>query len=249
MEKWIEAETVATWIIIAVATVVFLTISLVRLFYINLKKQIEIQLKDAAKQIEHQRHLVETSILVQERERNRIAADLHDSLIGKINAVRLINRLEYNTHDVDKLLVETINEARRISHDLKPPLLDFTDLDEIIENTINPWKSYLKISFYKAIFSGGSLSGEMKLQINRIIQELMMNISKHSGASHVEIGLKITKNKIAIILQDNGRGFDFSKASKGLGMRNIELRVSYLNGLYKYKSKSVGMVSIFLFSY
>ncbi len=249
MEKWLEAKTVATWIIIALTTVIFLTFLIVKLFYFNFKQQIEIRLKESENKLEYQRKLVETSIMVQERERDRIAADLHDSLIGKINAIRLKNQLKYDFQDLNQSLEETMNEARRISHDLSPPMLDFTDIDEVVENMISPWKSYLKITYYKAINSGSYQRTELKLQITRIIQELMMNIYKHSEASQVIVNLKITNNRLILLLRDDGKGFDVTKASKGLGMRNIELRVSYLKGLYKIKSGSRGTSSIFVFQF
>lgn len=249
MEKWLEAKTIATWIIIALSTVIFLIFLIIKLFYFNFKKQIEIRLKESKTQLDYQRKLVETSIMVQENERNRIAADLHDSLIGKINIIRLKNHLEYDIQEINRLLEEAISDARRISHELSPPMLDFSEMDEVIENTISSWKNHLNIIFYKSIVSNYNYSIDVKLQITRIVQELMMNIYKHSEASNVIVSLRITKNKLILIFKDNGKGFEVENASKGLGLRNIEFRVSYIKGFHKFKSGSRGTTSIFLFNY
>lgn len=247
MEKWLEAKTIATWIIIAFVAVAILTFSIVKLVYVNFKKQVESQLQASRMQLDHQRKLMETSVIVQERERNRIAADLHDSLIGKLTALRLKNQLQYDARESDSILEESITEARRISHDLSPPMLEFMELEDVVVNTIGTWKSHFSISFYKQIRSAVAPSSELKLQITRIIQELLTNTYKHAAATNVFIDLKATKNTVSLIIRDNGKGFDMHNGPKGLGLKNIELRVFYLNGVYKVKSGQNGTVSIFVF--
>lgn len=247
MEKWLEAKTIATWIIIAFVAVAILTFSIIKLVYVNFKKQVESQLEASKMQLDYQRKLMETSVIVQERERNRIAADLHDSLIGKLTALRLKNQLQYEARESDSILEESITEARRISHDLSPPMIEFMELEDVVINTIGTWKSHFAISFYKQIRSAVTPSSELKLQITRIIQELLTNTYKHAEAEEVFIGLRVTKNTVYLVIRDNGKGFDMGKGPKGLGLKNIELRVLYLNGIYKVKSGRKGTVSIFVF--
>lgn len=247
MEKWLEAKTIATWIIIAFVAVAILTFSIIKLVYVNFKKQVESQLEASRMQLDYQRKLMETSVIVQERERNRIAADLHDSLIGKLTALRLKNQLQYDARQSDSILEESITEARRISHDLSPPMIEFMELEDVVINTIGTWKSHFAISFHKCILSPVTPSSELKLQITRIIQELLTNTYKHAEATEVLIGLRATKNTVSMVIRDNGKGFDMEKGPKGLGLKNIELRVMYLNGVYKVKSGRKGTVSIFVF--
>lgn len=246
MEKWNEAETIATWIVIGIFLVILFSTLIVKLIYINFTKQIQTQQRENQLKLDYQKQLIENSILVQERERDRIAADLHDSLIGKLTAIQLKNHLKINAEELETSLSECIADARRISHDLTPPMINYMELDELVENLINSWTKTLSISYYKNI-TPKPLSSEFKLQIIRILQELIVNIYKHAQSTCVKIHLRQSPNKLALIINDNGKGFDISKHAKGLGMKNIELRTIYLNGLHKIKSSTTGTTSIFIF--
>lgn len=247
MEKWSETETIVTWIIIALAAVSFLIFSVVKLVYLNFSRQMENQQKENELKLDYQKRLIETSIIVQERERDRIASDLHDSLIGKLTSLRLKNQVGNSPEDSDISLQDCIAEARRISHDLTPPMIEYFEIDELIENVIHSWCSSLHISYYKNV-TPVSIKNDYKIQIIRILQEIMVNIHKHSNCSLVEVNLKVSPKRITIAVKDNGKGFDVGVHTKGLGLKNIELRVMYLDGSYKMKSGLSGTSSVFLFN-
>ncbi len=244
MEKWLDPQTIAIWILIVLAVIALLTVSFVKLVRINFKRAVENKLKESRMQLEYQKNLLESGILVQEQERTRIAADLHDSIIGKLTVLRLKNQSDYDSTHIDLLLGESIDEARRISHDLSPPMLEFTELDELLEDLVAPWKKQLQISFYKNVNPDTSTSRNFKLQIARIVQELIINIHKHSGATKVAISLKLTGKNLFLAVTDNGKGFDVNEAKKGIGLKNIELRMLYLQGTYKIKSGEKGSTTI-----
>src|SRR5690606_28412729 len=146
MEKWLDPKTIALWIIIVLAVISLLAVSFIRLVRINFRRMVEQRLKESRMQLEHQKQLLETSVVAQER--TRIAADLHDSLIGKLTVLRLKNQTQCDIQDIDLLLGESIAEARRISHDLSPPMLDHATLYELLKNTIAPWKEQFKVHFH-----------------------------------------------------------------------------------------------------
>jgi len=244
MEKWLDPKTVAIWILVVLAVIAILAVSFVKLVQINFKRKVESKLKESRMKLEYQKNLLESGIVVQEQERTRIAADLHDSLIGKLTLLRLKNQSEYNFEHIDRLLGETIAEARRISHDLSPPMLEFIELYELLEDMITPWKKHLAIDFYTNIDTTITINQNLKIQIARITQELLTNIYKHSGASTVFIQLKITQTNLTLIVRDNGKGFDHAKAKKGIGLQNIELRMMYLKGTHKIKSSTKGSTAI-----
>lgn len=244
MEKWLDPKTIAVWILVVLAVIAILAVSFVKLVQLNFKRMVENKLKESRLQLEYQKNLLESGIAVQEQERTRIAADLHDSLIGKLTILRLKNQLEYNFEQIDLLLGETIAEARRISHDLSPPMLDAVELNELLEDIIMPWKKYLRVHFYTNIDTATTINQNLKIQIARIVQELITNIHKHSGASDVYIQLKITNTNLTLIVRDNGKGFDYKEAKKGIGLQNIELRMMYLKGAHKIKSSTSGTSTI-----
>ncbi|RZK16413.1 MAG: hypothetical protein EOO43_14515 [Flavobacterium sp.] len=244
MEKWIDSQTLAIWIIVVLVVIGLLAISFVKLVQINFKRMVESKLKESRLQIEHQKNLMESGIAVQEQERNRIAADLHDSLIGKLTVLRLKNQSEFNFEQVDKQLGELIDEARRISHDLSPPMLEFVELHELLEDMLSPWKKHLSIHFHTQVDATVTLPPNLKIQVGRIAQELITNIYKHAQATAVWVDLKITSQQLFLVVKDNGKGFDVDEAKKGIGLQNLELRTVYLRGKHKIKSSPKGSTVI-----
>lgn len=249
MEKWLDPKTITTWITIVLAVTTMLVVSFVKLLKINLKRAIDTQRKESQLKIEHQNNLVESNIIAQEQERTRIAADLHDSLIGKLTIVRLKNQSDYNYQEIDVLLGEVIQEARRISHDLSPPMLEFLELDELLEDIIAPWHNYLTIYVHIDINPSTTINAHIKIQIARIVQELLTNTYNHANASSVYIQLKTTERYLTLIVRDNGSGFDTRLPKKGIGLNNIELRVTYLKGAYKIKSSPKGSTAIIILNH
>ncbi len=200
------------------------------------KRMTEANLREARMQLEHQKKLLETNLQAQEKERMRIASDLHDSLIGKLTVIRMKSQAGTPTVEIDTMLGEGIAEARRISHDLTPPLLEHTPLQELIADLLNPWGDKLKIDYFSDVRLEGVLPAETKIQLVRIVQELITNIIKHANATEVTVHLRYTQSSIALLVKDNGRGFDTSVLKKGLGLNSLELRMQYLNAKYKVDS-------------
>ncbi len=246
MEKWQDPETLAIWfgiILIFVLLLVASIITLVRLSYLKIltKTREENQLK-----LDHQRVLLETNIEVQERERERIAADLHDELIGKLTAIRLTNQVESQKGKLDEMINQSIIVARRITHDLSPPLIDMTALHELITDLIAPWKNTIDVVFDKDIRADFPLKGAHKIQLKRITQEILTNTAKHAAASKIEVRLRQTHRFLVLEISDNGKGLNLETAKKGLGLKNIESRAQFINANYKIKTQP-GKGTSFLF--
>lgn len=236
MEKWLDPKTITLWIIIIAGLVLLLAFSLITLAYLGVKRIVQTRLKEAQLQLDHQKKLLETSIFAQEKERIRIAADLHDSLIGKLTSIRLQHQLNYDSGTTDHLLGETIAEARRISHDLSPPLIEYKTLSELVEEILLPWKKNFALFLKDDVRTDEVLSVDVKIQFTRILQELITNISKHAGADQLQVHLRHTQKWLMLSIKDNGCGFDPEKIKKGLGFYNIELRMQHLEGHYHITS-------------
>jgi two-component system NarL family sensor kinase len=249
MDKWLDPQTIAIWIVIVLTVIAILAISFIKLVRLNFQRMVENKLKASKLQLEYQRNLLESGIVAQEQERMRIAADLHDSLIGKLTVLRLKNQSEYNYEHIDFLLGESIDEARRISHDLSPPMLEFVELDELLQDIASPWGKYLEFHFHLNIDHKIPLDQNLKIQVARILQELITNIYKHSSASKVHINLRVTAMHLALLVNDNGKGFDTSEAKKGIGLRNIELRTLYLKGIYRITSGKKGSTALLILNH
>jgi two-component system NarL family sensor kinase len=238
MEKWQDPRVIAFWIAIIVVLIVTIILFVVRIMHVGYKRMTEANLREAQLKLEHQQKLMETNLIAQENERQRIAADLHDGLIGKLTVIRMKSQIGAEAAEVENLLQDSITEARRISHDLTPPLLEHSPLADLIENLLDPWHQKMDIAYQTDIRTTDALSPQQKLQMLRVVQELLTNIIKHAQAEKVTVHLRQSPNMLCLYVTDNGKGFDTAQLAKGLGLNSMELRMQYLNAKHKVKSAS-----------
>lgn len=237
MANWQKPETLAIWLTIGVTFVLFLVVVLIVFNRIYIRRILGEQRERAQLKLNYQKELLNDSIRVQERERNRIAADLHDGLISRLNIIMLTIHAGGTVETTGDLLKESIGLARNISHDLSPPLLNETPLSELIRGFLSPLRSTFSVNYSVVVHEDETIENETKLQIFRIVQEIISNIIKHAQASSVEITLRITPQTIVLLIADDGVGFDTTKKGKGLGQKNIELRIQSLKGKYRIQSQ------------
>ena len=236
MEKWQDPKVIAFWIAIIIVFIATLLFFVIRILHAGYKRMTEANLRETRLQLEHQKKLMETNLHAQEKERMRIAGDLHDSLIGKLVVIKMKSQIGAESAEIDALLEEGIAEARRISHDLTPPLLEFSRIDELVEDIFTPWKGKYTIIYHADIRKGTDMPPQEKIQVLRIVQELLTNIIKHANADTITVYLRYSEKYFCLIVSDNGDGFDTAQQKKGLGLGNLELRIQYLNASHKVKS-------------
>lgn len=211
-----------------------------------LKKQLELN-ETKAKQ---QEEILLNTISAQEKERKRIARDLHDEVGAMLSVVKLnVGRIEKKSEEsiAKELAAETktyidevITQVRRISRALLPPSLDklglFFALEEL-SNWVNK-ADQLKIVCWK---SGEQFRFDNKkeLAVFRIVQELLNNAIKHSEATNIYINTRFSpNNNLMISITDNGKGFNLEeKVNTGLGLKNLESRTQIIGARFKMKSK------------
>lgn len=230
MEKWQDPKVIALWIAIIMILVFTILLFVVKIMHTGYKKMTEANLRQARLEVDHQKKLLEVGLLAQEKERNRIASDLHDGLIGKLSVIRMRAQLAKTPQDIELMLGESIAEARRISHDLMPPLLEFSTVPELIERLLEPWQDKFTIDVVNDVRTHNELAPEVKLQLIRVLQELITNTVKHARATHVRVHWRHTAKGIALLVADNGVGFDTALLKNGLGLGSLEMRSQYLGG-------------------
>lgn len=247
MEEWQNPETVAIWLIVLFIFITILVVIIAIIVQINLKRIVRNKMKASRQEIAHQEELLKNSIQIQERERHRIAADLHDDLISQLAAIGLMYQIKHDPEELKALIQSCIRNARNITHDLSPPLLKHTLLPDLIRNKIDPWAKLSDIRIYEDNRYNGDFSDAVKIQFVRIIQELMNNIHKHAEATITKIHLRFTNRYIILKISENGKGFDVSNDNIGLGLKNIEMRVRYLKGKYRITStKNQGSTALII---
>ncbi|MDV6166879.1 histidine kinase [Flavobacterium sp. DG1-102-2] len=236
MEKWQDPQVIAFWIAIIIVFIVTLLFFVVKILHAGYKRMTEANLRETQLLLDHQKKLLETNLYAQEKERMRVAGDLHDSLIGKLVVVKMKSQIGVTLTELDTMLEESITEARRISHDLTPPLLGYSRIDELIEDILAPWRDKFEMNYKKDVTNSQDLPSEAKIQVIRVVQELIVNINKHAQAKAVSVHLRYSDRYFTLAVKDNGKGFDTSLLKKGLGLSNMELRMQYLNASHKVKS-------------
>lgn len=250
-ELFSEDNQIITTTIIGVLLLLLMSIAFLSFFFFSRKKIIQKELEKKSAEIEHQKDLIQATILTQENERKRIAQDLHDEISSKLNVIHLNANLlldgelssdEYSS--VNKSILDvttrTIETSRKIAHDLLPPILEKFGLKSAIEELADDYNSSKKVSIsYELNYPKNYLNKTFELHVFRVIQELINNSIKHGKAKN--INLVVTKNNtsLGLIYTDNGVGFDIDRAQfqKGLGMKNIESRIELLKGKLTIKSK------------
>ncbi len=186
----------------------------------------------------------------QENERHQVSRALHNSVCQILYGIKLhlqsISELKYPGVDwqkLKKLIDQAIEETRGISHSLTPFFLDrFGFADGIKEMT----RSLSSASFKITCDITGSVDKyppAFQNHIFHIIQELVNNSIKHASASKVFISVMEDRNKIKIVVKDDGRGFKNSSTGtpkQGIGLKSIENQAHLLNGELSYKTTKNG---------
>jgi two-component system, NarL family, sensor kinase len=198
------------------------------------------------RELEKDRQLVAVDSMLkgQEEERSRLAKDLHDGLGGLLSGVKfslrnmkdnLIITPENMTvfeRSLD-MLDTSIKELRRVAHNMMPEMLTKFGLDEAVKeycNTINTAR--LLTVKYQSLGMEERLEKSVEIIIYRIVQELLNNIMKHAAASEAFVQIIREDNRLNVVVEDNGKGFDplVSENNKGAGLVNVRSRVDYLKG-------------------
>jgi signal transduction histidine kinase len=209
------------------------------------KQQDELQ-QQRIRELEKDRQLVAVDSMLkgQEEERSRLAKDLHDGLGGLLSGVKfsLSNMKDNLIITPDNMAVfersldmidTSIKELRRVAHNMMPEMLTKFGLDEALReycSTVNATK--LIVVKYQSLGMETRLDKATEIIVYRIVQELLNNILKHAVASEVFVQLIRENNRLNVVVEDNGKGFDTASLenSKGAGWVNIRSRVEYLKG-------------------
>jgi signal transduction histidine kinase len=201
-------------------------------------------------EIKHQKDILLATLITQEQERERIAKDLHDEISSMLNVQSLhIHSLkngkllqEQRLLKIEELLIlnnQVVESARQIAHNLMPPVIQKFGLNTALEELIADFEKNNTLVFnYNNGVDLDILDREKQLHIFRIIQELINNSIKHGQANTINLSFEKNDQKIFCAFTDNGKGFatDKLETSKGLGMHNIESRITFLNGQYQIHS-------------
>lgn len=184
-------------------------------------------------------------IQAQETERQRLAKDLHDDLGGTLSVIKGKIANEKVSQEAINLVEQAIDDLRYISRNLSPPELENDGLIISIKNTIDKVQNVSNIKFAFITFGEKQrLDQDTKLNIYRIITELINNILKHSNAQQAIIQFIYYKDSLQILVEDDGVGIKSDKNNWGIGLKNITSRVEFLGAKLEIDSSDKGTTVI-----
>jgi len=243
-----------------VASMVGLVLILV-LLYRNYRHRQKIQ-QAKIEELETEKQLLAAQSLLkgQEDERSRLAKDLHDGLGGMLSGVKLqLGAMKGNiilTQENSALfnsalekLDQSISEMRRVAHNMMPETLVRLGLEQALQEYCDGLSQQQEFTIH-CVFSGMEkrLNHVKEVVIYRIVQELVNNAVKHSGATSILVQLmRHDEEHLQITVEDNGKGFIPEEAGHhSAGLRNISSRVKYLNGKMDIQSEPGKGTSVYI---
>ncbi|WP_171032317.1 tetratricopeptide repeat-containing sensor histidine kinase [Polaribacter aestuariivivens] len=187
----------------------------------------------------------------QEKERKRIAEDLHDNLGSVLATLKLhFENLQMNKekkkinqeelfNKTENLIDEAYLKVRSIAHAKNAGVIANQGLLSAIEMMAEKIAVADKINIDVIDFGlDKPLENSLEITTFRIIQELITNVLKHAEAKNITINISLYDNDLQIIIEDDGKGFDANAidSKKGMGITSIETRISHLNGTFEIDS-------------
>lgn len=215
------------------------------------EQQREIEIRKTEKILKEQElATIDAMIAGQEKERERLAGELHDSVGATLAAARLqFEHLKKNKDTLDNLseifdktsslLEDAYTEIRTMAHLKNSGVIAKNGLlpaiKKLVRNTSGTNDLTIELNYFGL---NDRLENSLEITIFRVIQELVTNIIKHSGATHAHISITQLKETLSIIVEDNGKGFKYNplKSTEGMGLAHIERRIELLEGTMEIDS-------------
>ncbi len=200
--------------------------------------------------------LLNTVVETEEKERTRLAVDLHDEIGPLLSSMKMYlslikesteeSKKQYITSHVMELVKQAITSIREISNSLSPHLLTNYGLVAAITSNIQIVKDLLPVKFTNNC-DVKRFPNNIEIVYYRIFKELLNNTLKHAEATQVKLALHYEKNVLTLRFEDNGKGFNvleqMEERKTGLGLFSILSRVKAINGDYFIDSdKGKGVV-------
>jgi Signal transduction histidine kinase len=227
-------------IIIAVIAIslfiLLLVISVLFLFRIYLKRKNKLLLEKERLNIEFEQTLLKSKLEIQEHTFNEISREIHDNIGQVLSLVRInLNTLnapgeEEKINMMDEWMGKALTDLRHLSHSL--------DAGHIRNHGWLPPATRLlnglqKSGKYQTSIEQDddlpALGNDRPIILFRMIQEIVNNVIKHAEADRIHLVAKKENDNLVIRIQDNGKGFDISKTSQGVGLQNLRSRARMIN--------------------
>ncbi|HEX5152375.1 MAG TPA: two-component regulator propeller domain-containing protein [Parafilimonas sp.] len=210
----------------------------VSIVYVLYRNRIRALSKNQAAQIK-------AIVATQEEERKRIARDLHDDVGTKLSTLKLFlsslhekatntnnEQIRSLTESSEQFITEAMKDVRQLLLNLSPTVLEEFGYTTAVEGLVNKINGTNQIRFDLVIFGiDNRLQKDYELALYRITQELINNVLKHAEAKHVSLQIGRRDEKIILMMEDDGKGFDVHAHKTGYGLQNLDARSKLMHGM------------------
>jgi PAS domain S-box-containing protein len=210
---------------------------------------LEAKVAERTREVERMsRELTARVLQAQEEERGRIARELHDDTAQSLARLLIdLDLLQSQTPEDSPLaaamarlatgLQRTLDEVRALSHDLRPAILEDFGLAAAIQAYADDWRQTFGVSIRVEVEEGKDerLPADVEIAVFRIAQETLMNAGKYAQAHEVSVSLAFPDDRVRLVIQDDGSGFDpedlrAPSRQGGLGLYGIRERAALVGG-------------------
>lgn len=220
--------------------------------------ELELKVEQKSKEILQKQNEVNKALISgEEKERKRVAQDLHDGMGSLLSTLRLnaesIDLSSKNLTTAEAVAYQNVldmidkacTELRNISHNMLPSGIEHFGLRATLESLANKLNQTSSTQFLIDTFELERLQNkDTALQVYRIVLELMNNIIKHAFATQAIVQLIMQQHQLNIVVEDNGRGFSQETKSSGLGLLSVRSRVEALQGKITIDTNAEGTTII-----
>jgi len=240
--------TLKNYLLVGVVLLLLLVATMGIMAVKNAKNKASLKLKASLAQQREEN--TKAIIAIEEKERTRFAAELHDGLGPMLSAVK--HNLSSFNHSLESLpsneletfnkamnlLDESCKEVRSVSHSIMPNALLKNGLAHAVKDFISKVSnSQIHIDLHIHLHSQ-RLDAPIEVAVYRIIQECVNNVIKHADATQLDISITQEPSELSVTIEDNGKGFEHSNMkNQGIGLSNMKARIKYLNGQLEVDSR------------
>lgn len=208
------------------------------------------------KELEKQFEVYDALIAGEEKERKRLAEELHDGIGAQLSGIKMsVEYLKSHLKEEHSNLAEgifnelnsSINELREISHNLQPSVIGVKGLHnalvDLIDHALLKQQTDIQLFYH---ITNLNTSEQLELTLFRMCTELLNNVMKHAKASKATLQLLSTGDTIQIVIEDNGVGFKPDTVIQGIGLINIRNRVEHEKGKMIIDSSEISGTTIII---
>ncbi|MEL7122125.1 MAG: ATP-binding protein [Bacteroidota bacterium] len=245
----IQARQYQNTILVASLLILGLAVSLLFVYFNNRKRISDQHINFLTKEKEAEK--LKAVLQGEEKERKRIAQELHDGLGAVLATAKMqidivqhqIPSIKENEsyHKAEMLIDQACQSIRQISHNMMPSVLEQNHIEDALGQVCDIFAhSYdIKVDYIPFGLESMAIKKETSITLYRITQELLKNVAKHAEATEVLVQITADNGHINLTIEDNGKGFnpDHLQQQNGIGLENIKSRVQYLNGSLEIDSR------------